>query len=37
VFGVGALVQHHLASDALEPLYDGDPQGAMAFVRLKIG
>ena len=37
VFGVGALVQQHLASDALEPLYDGDPQGAMAFVRLKIG
>jgi hypothetical protein len=37
VFGVGAVVQQHLASDALEPLYDGDPQGAMAFVRLKIG
>ena len=37
VFGVGALVQQHLASDALEPLYDGDPQGAMAFVRLRIG
>ena len=37
VFGVGALVQQHFASDALEPLYDGDPQGAMAFVRLKIG
>jgi hypothetical protein len=37
VFGVGALVQQHLASDALEPLYDGDPQGAMAFVRLKVG
>ncbi len=37
VFGVGALVQQHFASDALEPLYDGDPQGAMAFVRLRIG
>ena len=24
-------------SDALSPLYDGDPMGAMAFVRLKIG
>ena len=37
VFGVGALVEQHFASDALEPLYDGDPQGAMGFVRLKIG
>ncbi len=37
VFGIGALVQQHFASDALEPLYDGDPQGAMGFVRLKIG
>lgn len=37
VFGVGALVQQHFASDTLEPLYDGDPQGAMAFVRLRIG
>jgi hypothetical protein len=37
VFGVGAVVQQHFASDTLEPLYDGDPQGAMAFVRLKIG
>jgi hypothetical protein len=37
VFGVGALVQQHFASNALEPLYDGDPQGAMAFVRLKVG
>jgi hypothetical protein len=24
-------------SDALSPLYDGDPKGGMAFVRLKIG
>lgn len=37
VFGVGALVQQHWVSDALEPSYDGDPQGAMGFVRLKIG
>lgn len=37
VFGAGALVQAHYASDALEPLYGGDPEGAMAFVRLKIG
>ncbi len=36
VFGVGALVQTHFTSDALAPLYDGDPEGAMAFVRLKI-
>jgi len=37
VLGVGAMAQQHFASDALEPLYGGDPQGAMAFVRLKIG
>ncbi len=37
VFGVGALVQQHLASYALEPLSDGDPVGAMGFVRLKVG
>lgn len=37
VFGVGALAQQHFASDALSPLYGGDPQGAMGFVRLKIG
>lgn len=37
VFGIGAVLQQHFASDALEPLYDGDPQGAMGFVRLKIG
>lgn len=36
VIGVGALVQQHYVSDALEPSYDGDPQGVMAFVRLKI-
>lgn len=37
LFGVGALVQQHFTSDALEPLYDGDRMGAMGFVRLKIG
>ncbi|MBC7769091.1 MAG: hypothetical protein H7124_09920 [Phycisphaerales bacterium] len=37
VFGVGALAQQHWVSDALEPSYDGDPVGAMGFVRLKIG
>ncbi|MGD9982022.1 MAG: hypothetical protein AB7H66_13265 [Hyphomonadaceae bacterium] len=37
VFGVGALVQQHLAPDELEGAYDGDPVGAMGFVRLKIG
>jgi hypothetical protein len=35
--GVGALVSKNWTSDALAPLYDGDPMGAMAFVRLKIG
>ncbi len=37
VVGVGALAQQHFVSDALSPSYGGDPQGAMAFVRLKIG
>jgi hypothetical protein len=37
VFGIGALVQQHFASDALAPLYDGDQDGGMAFVRLKVG
>ncbi|WP_395644460.1 hypothetical protein [Terricaulis sp.] len=37
VFGVGAVLQQHLADDALETSYDGDLQGAMAFVRLKVG
>ncbi|HEV7691199.1 MAG TPA: hypothetical protein VGO52_10265 [Hyphomonadaceae bacterium] len=35
--GVGALVSHNWVSDALSPLYDGDPNGGMAFVRLEIG
>jgi hypothetical protein len=37
VFGVGALLEQHFAPDALEPAYDGDPRGAMGFVRLKVG
>jgi hypothetical protein len=37
VFGVGVMGQQHFASDALEPLFGGNPQGAMAFVRLTIG
>jgi hypothetical protein len=35
--GVGAQVAKNWTSNALAPLYDGDPMGAMAFVRLKIG
>jgi hypothetical protein len=35
--GLGALVTQNWVSDALAPLYDGDPTGGMAFVRLKIG
>jgi hypothetical protein len=34
--GFGALVSQNWVSDALSPLYDGDPTGDMAFVRLKI-
>jgi len=33
--GIGALVTHDFVSDALEPSYDGDPNGAMVFLRLK--
>ncbi len=34
---LGALVSQNWTSGALAPLYDGDPIGAMAFVRFKIG
>jgi hypothetical protein len=34
--GVGALWAFNFVPRALEPLYAGDPNGAMAFVRLKI-
>jgi hypothetical protein len=37
LIGVGVLGQQHFASDALAPSYGGDPSGAMAFVRLKVG
>lgn len=37
VLGVGAAAQQHFVSDGLEASYDGDPAGAMGFVRLKIG
>ena len=36
VFGVGALVEQNFVPDALDASYDGDPQGAMGFVRLKV-
>lgn len=35
--GVGALYTRHAVPSALEPSYDGDQDGAMAFVRLRIG
>lgn len=35
--GVGALYSHNFVPDELEPSYDGDQDGAMAFVRLRIG
>lgn len=34
-FGVGALYSQNFVPDALEPSYDGDPAGAMTFIRLK--
>ena len=36
-FGIGALYAFNFVGNDLEPLYDGDPTGAMTFVRLKIG
>lgn len=36
-FGVGALYSHNFLPGDLEPAYGGDPDGAMAFVRLRIG
>lgn len=35
-FGVGALVSANFVPRTLEALYDGEPKGAMVFVRLKI-
>ena len=37
VFGVGALFEHTLIPNGLEAEYGNDPNGAMGFVRLKIG
>jgi hypothetical protein len=37
VMALGASLTQNWTSGALSPLYDGDPFGAMAFVRLKIG
>src|SRR5262249_8396037 len=34
--GLGGLIFKHWGSAALDPLYDGDPMGAMALVRLKV-
>jgi hypothetical protein len=36
-FGVGALYSRNFVPGDLEPAYGGDPDGAMAFVRLRIG
>ena len=35
-FGLGGLYALNRVPDALEPVYGGDPSGAMVFVRLKI-
>ena len=35
-FGVGGLYAFNFVPDGLEAAYGGDPNGAMAFVRLKI-
>lgn len=35
-FGVGGLFALNLVPEQLQALYDGNPKGAMAFVRLKI-
>ncbi len=37
VLALGASITQNWVSDTLSPLYGGDPTGAMAFVRLKIG
>jgi hypothetical protein len=34
--GLGALYSQNFVPKSLEPLYGGDPDGAMAFVRLKL-
>ena len=37
VMALGASLTQNWTSGGISPLYDGDPMGAMAFVRLKIG
>jgi hypothetical protein len=37
VIGIGGLYSKNWVPAALDAAYDGDPDGAMAFVRLKIG
>ena len=34
--GLGGLYAMNFVPDAIEPVYGGDPDGAMAFVRLKL-
>jgi hypothetical protein len=34
--GLGGLYSVNQVPGALEPLYGGDPDGAMVFIRLKI-
>ena len=34
--GLGALYAVNRVPDALEPIYGGDPDGAMVFVRLRL-
>ena len=37
LFGVGGLYSFNQVPASLEPSYGGDPQGAMGFVRIKVG
>ena len=37
VIALGGSLTQNWTEGSLSPLYDGDPVGAMAFVRLKIG
>ena len=34
--GVGGLYAFNFVPDEIEPIYGGDPNGAMGFVRIKI-
>jgi hypothetical protein len=35
-FGLGGLYAVNRVPNALEPIYGGDPDGGMVFIRLKI-